>query len=159
VWQFFILRTLNDTGESEADRRTRLTVQLRASMHEEQDTAVSTAPTEKIVEDEPLSTVLQAGAEQPYNQLWTAVGACLTQLNEATDQQAVVILQPAAECFFIVHASASDNERTQRRQRRMARAPGRQLPGQPPAAAVEQQPVCVLALLPNTFAFSRWTNT
>ena len=36
--------------------------------------------------------------------LWQALGECLTELSKTPDHHAVLILQPAVEAFFIVHA-------------------------------------------------------
>ena len=37
-------------------------------------------------------------------ELWSTLGACLTELAKTPDHHAVLILQPAVEAFFIVHA-------------------------------------------------------
>lgn len=36
--------------------------------------------------------------------LWQELGDCLTELAKTPDHHAVLILQPAVEAFFIVHA-------------------------------------------------------
>lgn len=38
------------------------------------------------------------------DELWDALGECLTELAKAPDHHAVLVLQPAVEAFFIVHA-------------------------------------------------------
>lgn len=38
------------------------------------------------------------------DKLWQALGECLTELSRNSDQNAVLILQPAVEAFFLVHA-------------------------------------------------------
>lgn len=40
--------------------------------------------------------------------LWEALSCCLQQLDHSADQHAVLILQPAVEAFFLVHASGAD---------------------------------------------------
>ena len=40
-------------------------------------------------------------------ELWSTLGACLTELAKTPDNHAVLILQPAVEAFFIVHAGKS----------------------------------------------------
>lgn len=37
-------------------------------------------------------------------ELWYMLGECLTELDKTPDQHAVLILQPAVEAFFLVHA-------------------------------------------------------
>ena len=36
--------------------------------------------------------------------LWSSLGECLSELSRNSDQNAVLILQPAVEAFFLVHA-------------------------------------------------------
>lgn len=36
--------------------------------------------------------------------MWTTLGDCLTELAKTPDHHAVLILQPAVEAFFLVHA-------------------------------------------------------
>ena len=38
------------------------------------------------------------------DELWDALGSCLTQLARTPDQHAVLLLQPTVEAFFLVHA-------------------------------------------------------
>lgn len=38
--------------------------------------------------------------------LWTTLGQCLSELSRNSDQNAVLILQPAVEAFFLVHAGS-----------------------------------------------------
>ncbi|KAK3600176.1 hypothetical protein CHS0354_039470 [Potamilus streckersoni] len=45
--------------------------------------------------------------------LWHALGECLTELAKTPDQHAVLILQPAVEAFFIVHAGEKDSKHQQ----------------------------------------------
>lgn len=40
--------------------------------------------------------------------LWTALSHCLDELSEAADPHAVLVLQPAVESFFLVHASTRE---------------------------------------------------
>lgn len=41
------------------------------------------------------------------DELWTTLGDCLKELARTPDHHAVLILQPAVEAFFIVHAGES----------------------------------------------------
>lgn len=38
------------------------------------------------------------------DKLWDTLGFCLSELSHNNDQNAVLILQPAVETFFLVHA-------------------------------------------------------
>lgn len=42
-------------------------------------------------------------------ELWQALSACLDELAESPDSHAVLVLQPAVEAFFLVHASAASS--------------------------------------------------
>eukprot|EP00794_Sanderia_malayensis_P006098 gene6098-6802_t len=42
------------------------------------------------------------------DELWDVIGECLSELAETSDANAVLILQPAVEAFFIVHAADKD---------------------------------------------------
>lgn len=66
-------------------------------------TGPSASPPEKSEES--------AAAPQPslsdqlgLEELWNTLGDCLTELAKTPDHHAVLILQPAVEAFFIVHA-------------------------------------------------------
>ncbi|XP_035825881.1 E3 ubiquitin-protein ligase HUWE1 isoform X3 [Aplysia californica] len=43
-------------------------------------------------------------------ELWSTLGACLSELAKTPDHHAVLILQPAVEAFFIVHAGEKVNK-------------------------------------------------
>lgn len=49
----------------------------------------------------PLSETLR------LDELWNTLSDCLVELEETADHHAVLVLQPAVEAFFLVHASAS----------------------------------------------------
>ena len=40
-------------------------------------------------------------------ELWHTLGDCLSELDKTPDHHAVLILQPAVEAFFLVHAGIS----------------------------------------------------
>ncbi|XP_049513921.1 E3 ubiquitin-protein ligase HUWE1-like [Dermacentor silvarum] len=52
--------------------------------------------------DEPLPL----SEELRLDSLWSTLSDCLLELAETQDQHAVLVLQPAVEAFFLVHASA-----------------------------------------------------
>ncbi|XP_037091019.1 E3 ubiquitin-protein ligase HUWE1-like [Pollicipes pollicipes] len=46
-------------------------------------------------------------------QLWDTLSQCLRELEHTPDQHAVLILQPAVEAFFLVHAAAEEHTKRQ----------------------------------------------
>ena len=42
--------------------------------------------------------------------LWQTLSDCLTALGQTTDQHAVLVLQPAVEAFFLVHAGYDEKQ-------------------------------------------------
>lgn len=67
--------------------------------------STSAAGTKKIIlnsiELQPLSETLQ------LDHLWNTLSDCLVELEENADHHAVLVLQPAVEAFFLVHASST----------------------------------------------------
>lgn len=58
--------------------------------------------------DKDSSGVLPRLSDQlELDELWETLGECLTALNKTTDHHAVLVLQPAVEAFFLVHAGMS----------------------------------------------------
>ncbi|MBN3301500.1 HUWE1 ligase, partial [Amia calva] len=59
----------------------------------------------------------EKGAELPLlsdelqlDELWDMLGECLKELEESHDQHAVLVLQPAVEAFFLVHATERESK-------------------------------------------------
>ncbi|XP_055907075.1 E3 ubiquitin-protein ligase HUWE1 [Eupeodes corollae] len=52
-----------------------------------------------VTKIEPLSEIIC------LNELWDTLSECLVHLEQTNDQHAVLILQPAVEAFFLIHAS------------------------------------------------------
>uniref|UniRef100_A0A8C3HWY2 E3 ubiquitin-protein ligase HUWE1 n=1 Tax=Chrysemys picta bellii TaxID=8478 RepID=A0A8C3HWY2_CHRPI len=44
------------------------------------------------------------------DELWAMLGECLKELEESHDQHAVLVLQPAVEAFFLVHATERESK-------------------------------------------------
>ncbi|XP_048739045.2 E3 ubiquitin-protein ligase HUWE1-like isoform X5 [Ostrea edulis] len=82
----------------------------------------STTPQEKTEESAPPQ--LSLSEQLSLEELWNTLGECLTELAKTPDHHAVLILQPAVEAFFIVHAGEKDGksqeQRTQRREDQLA---------------------------------------
>ncbi len=45
------------------------------------------------------------------DELWDTLGDCLTELNRTSDHHAVLVLQPAVEAFFLLHAGEKDSQK------------------------------------------------
>lgn len=58
------------------------------------------------IELQPLSETLQ------LDHLWDTLSDCLVELEENADHHAVLVLQPAVEAFFLVHASSASSTNT-----------------------------------------------
>ncbi|GBM42389.1 E3 ubiquitin-protein ligase HUWE1 [Araneus ventricosus] len=52
------------------------------------------------------SSSLHLSSQLMLDELWTALSDCLRELAETPDHHAVLVLQPAVEAFFLVHASS-----------------------------------------------------
>ena len=52
------------------------------------------------------------------DKLWDTLGECLSELARTSDHHAVLVLQPAVEAFFIVHAGEKDNKQKEPAQQR-----------------------------------------
>ncbi|KAK6177350.1 hypothetical protein SNE40_015469 [Patella caerulea] len=62
---------------------------------------------EKKVEEK-VCVLPRLSEQLQLEDLWHMLGDCLTELAKTPDQHAVLILQPAVEAFFIVHAGEKD---------------------------------------------------
>lgn len=76
------------------------------------------------IELQPLSETLQ------LDHLWNTLSDCLVELEENADHHAVLVLQPAVEAFFLVHASSTTSSATSA----STTAPGRASSVQPAEA-------------------------
>ncbi|UYV80320.1 HUWE1 [Cordylochernes scorpioides] len=54
-------------------------------------------------------------SELDLDTLWETLSECLVELAETPDHHAVLVLQPAVEAFFLVHAAPSEQHRTRHR--------------------------------------------
>lgn len=61
----------------------------------------------KEEEADPGPQLPRLSEQLDLDELWTTLGDCLKELARTPDHHAVLILQPAVEAFFIVHAGES----------------------------------------------------
>ncbi|CAH1782935.1 unnamed protein product [Owenia fusiformis] len=63
----------------------------------------------KVSSKTDIENVLPRLSEQlALEELWDSLGECLTELGRTKDHHAVLVLQPAVEAFFLVHAGEKD---------------------------------------------------
>lgn len=53
---------------------------------------------------------LHLSRELKLEKLWDALSDCLLELAETPDHHTVLVLQPAVEAFFLVHAAEKDKK-------------------------------------------------
>ncbi|XP_072285907.1 E3 ubiquitin-protein ligase HUWE1 isoform X4 [Pyxicephalus adspersus] len=70
---------------------------------------VSQAAAEKK-EEERLPELPLLSEQLSLDELWDMLGECLKELEESHDQHAVLVLQPAVEAFFLVHATERESK-------------------------------------------------
>ncbi|KAM5145307.1 E3 ubiquitin-protein ligase HUWE1 isoform 14-T14 [Mantella aurantiaca] len=61
-------------------------------------------------EDERLPELPLLSEQLSLDELWDMLGECLKELEESHDQHAVLVLQPAVEAFFLVHATERESK-------------------------------------------------
>ncbi|XP_040178869.1 E3 ubiquitin-protein ligase HUWE1 isoform X9 [Rana temporaria] len=61
-------------------------------------------------EDERLPELPLLSDQLSLDELWDMLGECLKELEESHDQHAVLVLQPAVEAFFLVHATERESK-------------------------------------------------
>ncbi|CAH2316119.1 E3 ubiquitin- ligase HUWE1 isoform X1 [Pelobates cultripes] len=66
-------------------------------------------PAEKK-EEERLPELPLLSEQLSLDELWDMLGECLKELEESHDQHAVLVLQPAVEAFFLVHATERESK-------------------------------------------------
>ncbi|XP_045327993.1 E3 ubiquitin-protein ligase HUWE1 isoform X11 [Leopardus geoffroyi] len=68
-----------------------------------------TSQGEKEKEERPPELPLLS-EQLSLDELWDMLGECLKELEESHDQHAVLVLQPAVEAFFLVHATERESK-------------------------------------------------
>ncbi|XP_023930490.1 E3 ubiquitin-protein ligase HUWE1 [Lingula anatina] len=63
----------------------------------------------KEKEEEEKYTLPRLSEQLQLEKLWEVLGECLSELARTPDHHAVLVLQPAVEAFFIVHAGEKDS--------------------------------------------------
>ncbi|XP_072344004.1 E3 ubiquitin-protein ligase HUWE1 isoform X9 [Scyliorhinus torazame] len=61
-------------------------------------------------EEEKLPELPLLSEQLSLDELWDMLGECLKELEESHDQHAVLVLQPAVEAFFLVHATERESK-------------------------------------------------
>lgn len=76
--------------------------------------AASSTPKEDKVKQEEQDSL---SVELDLDKLWDTLSLCLLELADAPDHHAVLVLQPAVEAFFLVHASEKETASTRHESR------------------------------------------
>ncbi|XP_042202600.1 LOW QUALITY PROTEIN: E3 ubiquitin-protein ligase HUWE1-like, partial [Callorhinchus milii] len=66
--------------------------------------------TEQDKEEEKGPDLPLLSEQLSLDELWDMLGECLKELEESHDQHAVLVLQPAVEAFFLVHATERESK-------------------------------------------------
>ncbi|XP_046406854.1 E3 ubiquitin-protein ligase HUWE1 isoform X2 [Ischnura elegans] len=64
-------------------------------------------------ESDPVLPILSE--QLGLDELWKVLSDCLLELQDTPDHHAVLVLQPAVEAFFLIHASSSDKEEKEKK--------------------------------------------
>ncbi|XP_049623089.1 E3 ubiquitin-protein ligase HUWE1 isoform X3 [Suncus etruscus] len=104
----------SESGQSEASvRREESPMDVDQPSPNAQDTqsvgSDGTAQGEKEKEERPPELPLLS-EQLSLDELWDMLGECLKELEESHDQHAVLVLQPAVEAFFLVHATERESK-------------------------------------------------
>ena len=76
----------------------------------EVDTKSSKDPQKPDTEEEAGPVLPRLSEQLLLEELWDILGECLTELAKTPDHHAVLVLQPAVEAFFLVHAGMSEKQ-------------------------------------------------
>ncbi|KAK3102129.1 hypothetical protein FSP39_009035 [Pinctada imbricata] len=88
-----------------------------------------------------LKMLMHLSEKLDLDDLWQVLGECLTELAKTPDHHAVLILQPAVEAFFIVHAGEKDGkpseQTSQKREDQLSHLNPDMAPASPAASSSE----------------------
>ncbi|XP_056665014.1 E3 ubiquitin-protein ligase HUWE1 isoform X24 [Monodelphis domestica] len=104
----------SDSSQSEiASRRDESPMDVDQPSPASQDTqsigSEGSQQSEKEKEERPPDLPLLS-EQLSLDELWDMLGECLKELEESHDQHAVLVLQPAVEAFFLVHATERESK-------------------------------------------------
>lgn len=94
---------------------TAATATTASSSNDAPSSSSATASTSTPTQEPPKRIVLNSIELHPLSEtllldhLWNTLSDCLVELEENADHHAVLVLQPAVEAFFLVHASNQSN--------------------------------------------------
>ncbi|XP_043426216.1 E3 ubiquitin-protein ligase HUWE1 isoform X8 [Prionailurus bengalensis] len=105
---------MSESSQSEASvRREESPMDVDQPSPSAQDTpsigSDGTSQGEKEKEERPPELPLLS-EQLSLDELWDMLGECLKELEESHDQHAVLVLQPAVEAFFLVHATERESK-------------------------------------------------
>uniref|UniRef100_A0A3Q3JUL5 E3 ubiquitin-protein ligase HUWE1 n=1 Tax=Monopterus albus TaxID=43700 RepID=A0A3Q3JUL5_MONAL len=104
-----IIQMVQSMSEAQAAQRDESPMDVDQPSPLEQDPAPlegnGQSETEERLPDLPLLS-----EQLLLDELWDMLGECLKELEESHDQHAVLVLQPAVEAFFLVHATERESK-------------------------------------------------
>ncbi|XP_063064393.1 E3 ubiquitin-protein ligase HUWE1 isoform X4 [Engraulis encrasicolus] len=80
------------------------------SPQDQDGTALGEEASSQAEQEERLPELPLLSEQLLLDELWDMLGECLKELEESHDQHAVLVLQPAVEAFFLVHATERESK-------------------------------------------------
>ncbi|XP_072512418.1 E3 ubiquitin-protein ligase HUWE1 isoform X9 [Salminus brasiliensis] len=101
----------NSTAEPPAAQRDDSPMDVDQPSPLEQDQApIGEESSSQQEQEERLPELPLLSEQLLLDELWDMLGECLKELEESHDQHAVLVLQPAVEAFFLVHATERESK-------------------------------------------------
>uniref|UniRef100_A0A8C5R785 HECT-type E3 ubiquitin transferase n=1 Tax=Leptobrachium leishanense TaxID=445787 RepID=A0A8C5R785_9ANUR len=98
------------TGAEGSARREESPMDVDQPSPATQDTQSVASQAAEKKEEERLPELPLLSEQLSLDELWDMLGECLKELEESHDQHAVLVLQPAVEAFFLVHATERESK-------------------------------------------------
>lgn len=114
------------SGSTEGERLSGAAVSVSLAVPNTEANNTSIAPVAATTQEQPVSEAMDVdndvaeeeignlSSQLGLEELWSTLSSCLVELGETPDTHAVLVLQPAVEAFFLVHASNVTGERRDR---------------------------------------------
>ncbi|KAE8583281.1 hypothetical protein XENTR_v10020474 [Xenopus tropicalis] len=104
------LQTATAEGSARREEQPMDVDQPSPATQEPQSVASEGSQAAEKKEEERLPELPLLSEQLSLDELWDMLGECLKELEESHDQHAVLVLQPAVEAFFLVHATERESK-------------------------------------------------
>ncbi|XP_041430845.1 E3 ubiquitin-protein ligase HUWE1-like isoform X3 [Xenopus laevis] len=104
------LQTATAEGSARREEQPMDVDQPSPAPQETQSAASEVSQAVEKKEEERLPELPLLSDQLSLDELWDMLGECLKELEESHDQHAVLVLQPAVEAFFLVHATERESK-------------------------------------------------